>query len=257
MRIRISKFLIKAGIFLQEIPVYFLRPKQLTKFGRESYSKASSVNFWAGKDFVNSGLLPGEKELFNKLPVKNGDLLILGLGGGREAIFLGKNGFNVTGVDFVDEMVEKAVENGKDAGIRIHGKVQDVSSLDFNLESFDVVWFSCSIYSSIPGRNKRIKVLSESGKILKHDGYVACFFYWNPQIRSGRFRWKLGKFLSKITFGNTKYEKGDILKDNYEFLHAFFDTEDLNSEFKSAGFEVVQYFFPENSHNACALLKKA
>lgn len=256
MRIKISKFLIKTGKFLQQIPVFFLRPEQLTKFGQESYNRPSSINFWTGQDFANSGLYPGEKELLDVLPVERGDLLILGLGGGREAISLAKRGFNVTGVDFISEMVDKAVENGISAGIKIQGKVQEVTKLDFNPESFDVIWFSCSIYSSIPGRINRIKSLVRSGEILKTGGYIACFFYWTPHIKQGKNKWRLGKFISFLTFGNTKCEKGDILKDNIEFLHAFSDTNDLESEFESAGFEVVRFIFPEHSHNACVLLKK-
>lgn len=256
MRISISRFLIKTGVFLQQVPVFFLRPGQLTKFGQKSYNRPSSINFWTGQAFVNSGLYPGEKELLNIIPVKKGDLLILGLGGGREAISLAKSGFNVTGVDFISEMVDKAVQNGISAGIKIRGEVQEVTKLDFNPESFDIIWFSCSIYSSIPGRKSRIKTLVRSGELLKPDGYIACFFYWNPHIKKGRAGWILGKFISWLTLGNTKCEKGDILKDNLEFLHAFSDTDDLKSEFESAGFEVVRFIFPENSHNACALLKK-
>jgi len=183
-------------------------------------------------------------------------MLLLGIGGGREALVLGKAGFNITGVDFVKELVDKAIANGISAGIEIKGINSDISDIEFKPESFDVIWYSCSIYSSIPGRKNRIKNLKRSAEMLKADGNIACFFYWNPSAAGGELRWKLGKFLSWITFGNWTLEKGDIFKDNLEFLHAFYKQADLIHEFNEAGLEVLEFIFPENSNNACALLKK-
>ena len=256
MRIKLSLFVNKAGRFLQELPVYFLKPSQLKKISRDSYSTSSSLDLWTGEDFVNLGLFPGEKELFELLPGKKGNLLLLGIGGGREALVLGKAGYKITGVDFVKELVEKSVEYGKKSGIEINGIVEEITNIEFAPESFDVIWYSCSIYSSIPGRKNRINSLVRSGKMLRPDGHIACFFYWNPNVRSGKIRWKIGKLISILTFGNLGYERGDIFKDNLEFLHAFSDKEVLKSEFNESGYEVVEFIFPENSNNACALLKK-
>jgi len=256
LRIKISLFLNKAGKFLQEFPIFFLKPSQLKKISGKSYGTPASIDLWTGKDFIDMGLFPGEKELFELLPRKKGDLLLLGIGGGREALVLGKSGFKITGVDFIKELVEKAVEYGENSGIEINGVIEEITNIEFDPESFDVIWYSCSIYSSIPGRKNRINSLIRSREMLRPEGHVACFFYWNPNVRSGRIRWKIGKLISWITFGNRTFEKGDIFKDNLEFLHAFSDKEVLKSEFNESGFEVVEFFFPENSNNACALLKK-
>ena len=256
MRIKISLFFNKVGKFLQESPIFFLKPSQLRKIGKKSYNTPSSINLWTGEDFINLGLFPAEKELLELLPGKQGNLLLLGIGGGREALVLGKAGFKITGVDFIKELVEKAVEYGRKSGIEINGVVEEITDIEFAPERFDVIWYSCSIYSSIPGRKNRINSLVRSGKMLLPDGYIACFFYWNPNVRSGKIRWKIGKFISILTFGNLGYERGDIFKDNLEFLHAFSDTDALKSEFNKSGFEVVKFIFPENSNNACALLKK-
>jgi len=256
LRIPITFFINKLGKFLQNSPVFLLRPSQLKRISKQSYNTTNSAEFWGDKNFVNQGFFPGEKEVFELLNKKKGNLLLLGIGGGREALVLGKAGFNITGVDFVKELLDKAIENGKEAGIEIKGIHSDIANINVDPDSFDVIWYSCSIYSSIPGRKKRIKNLKWSGEMLKSDGFIACFFYWNPSAAGGNLRWKLGKFLSRITFGNTTYEKGDIYKDNLEFLHAFYDKENLISEFDEAGFQVIDFIFPENSNNACALLKK-
>lgn len=182
--------------------------------------------------------------------------MLLGLGGGREAIFFAKSGFRVTGVDFVKEMVDRSMAYARKNDLAIQGAVQEISRLDFPPGSFEVVWFSCSIYSSIPGRKKRIEMLARAGKLLAPEGRVACLFYWNPSIRQGNMKRAVGKLISWLTLGNFSYEKGDLLKNNQEFLHAFSNQDDLRSEFSEAGFEVLRFVFPDASHNAGALLRK-
>lgn len=256
LKLFFTRFLIKAGLFLQESPIFILRPRDLIRFGKENYCRPSALDFWADKDFVDSGLFPGEKELFFELGEGKGKLLMLGVGGGREAIVLAKSGFAVTGVDFIKEMVERSIANARERGVEILGKVQEISRLDFAPASFDVIWFSCSLYSSVPGKNRRISMLSRAGKSLTPEGRIVCFFYWNPSITNGKIRRMAGKALSWITFGNTASERGDILKNNQEFLHAFSREEDLRAEFEEAGFEVLRFVYPESSHNAGALLRK-
>jgi len=182
---------------------------------------------------------------------------LLGIGGGREALVLGKAGFSITGVDYVPELVGKAVANGRDAGLEINGITGEIGEPEFPPESFDVVWYSCSIYSSIPGRRRRIRELKNARTLLKPDGKIACFFYWNPKAVKGNLRWKIGKLLALVTFGNTGYQRGDLYKDNREFLHAFSDRGQLEKEFQEGGFEIGSWVFPEDSNNACALLKKS
>jgi len=181
---------------------------------------------------------------------------LLGVGGGREAIVLAKSGFAVTGVDFIREMVERSIANARERGVEILGEVQEISRMDFAPASFDAIWFSCSIYSSVPGKKSRIALLSRAGKSLAPGGRIVCFFYWNPSVNNGKIRWVAGKALSWITFGNTASERGDVLKNNQEFLHAFSREEDIRAEFEEAGFDVLRFVYPESSHNAGALLRK-
>jgi SAM-dependent methyltransferase len=233
-----------------------MRPGDLIRYGRISYSKPASTTLWTSEDLIDSGLWPGELELFEALPTQNGNLLLLGMGGGREAIYLAKVGFQVTGVDFIEEMVEKAKDNAKQRGVEIQGKVQEMSQLDFDSPTYDVIWFSCAIYSSIPGKKARIEILKRVGKWLTPQGRVVCGFYWNPSVKHGKLMQRAGKVFSLLTFGNTQYEEGDILKNNSEFIHAFRRERDLKEEFDQAGFEVIQFCFPKNSNNAGALLRK-
>jgi hypothetical protein len=86
-------------------------------------------------------------------------------------------------------------------------------------------------------------MLVRARQLLVPEGRVACLFYWNPSIRQGNLRWAAGRLLSWLTLGNFSLEKGDILKNNQEFLHAFSDQDDLQAEFAEAGFEVLRFVF--------------
>jgi SAM-dependent methyltransferase len=58
---------------------------------------------------VDGGLEPREITLFEKIPLSKGRVLVLGLGGGREAIHFARLGFEVTGIDFIPEMAENSL----------------------------------------------------------------------------------------------------------------------------------------------------
>jgi len=53
----------------------------------------------------------------------------------------------VTGVDFVPEMVHRAMENAAREGLMIQGLVGEISQLDLSPASFDIVWLGRSMYS--------------------------------------------------------------------------------------------------------------
>ena len=152
MRVKFGRFLLRLSSFFSSLPVVVMKPDDLIEFSRQSYNTKEDVESWAVDDLVDSGLAPDELDLLSDLPQKTGKLLLLGVGGGRDAIALAKLGFNVTGVDYVPEMVEHAVENARKRGVQIEGMVQEISKLDVPKGIFDVVWISRSMYSCIPTR---------------------------------------------------------------------------------------------------------
>jgi len=169
--------LYKIGVFIQSLAVVVMKPNDLISYSQYEYSKFESVKDW-GDDRLEKGLLPSEKELLVRLPVEKGRLLLLGIGGGREAIPLAKMGFEVTGVDFVPNLVEKAIENATQQGLKIEGIVQDISKLDLPSESFDLAWLSIDMYSFIPTRQRRVEMLRRINSVIKERGYFICQFQW-------------------------------------------------------------------------------
>lgn len=145
-RITLGRFLIRLGKFVQSLAVMVMRPDDLVEFGRQMYTRPHNVASWGRPELVYRGLGLNETALLEHLPLKQGRLLLLGVGGGREAIPLAQMGFDVTGVDFVPGMVEKARENAAQRGVRIEGLVQEISKLDVPDGAYDVVWLCAAMY---------------------------------------------------------------------------------------------------------------
>ena len=255
-RIRLSRFLIRLGGFIQSLPIVLMRPDDLVEFSRQAYAKPSSINHWCRKNKVNSGLTREEAALLAYVPLKKGQLLLLGVGGGREAIPLSKMGFQVTGVDSVPEMVEMAKKNAEEKGIKIVGKTQDISKLDVPAGSYDIVFLSAAMYSCIPTRDRRVEMLKRIWKALKPGGLFVCQFQWGKTSGPSRKGELARKAIAFLTLGNLRYEKGDILWLKVEFVHAFSSEDELKSEFKQGGFEVVHIHIPEGIRGGAVLQKQ-
>ena len=169
-RITLARFLIQMGKFVESLAVMVMRPDDLVEFGRQTYTRPHNVASWGRSDLVERGLRPDETALLEKLPLKEGRLLLLGVGGGREAIPLARMGFDVTGVDFVPGMVELAKENAAQRGVRIEGLVQEISRLDVPASSYDVVWLCAAMYSCVPTRQRRVAMLRRIRQALRPGG---------------------------------------------------------------------------------------
>lgn len=260
-RISCAHFLVKLGNFLsrlgqflsQSLAVMVMRDEDLTKFSQQAYIR--QVKLWSHEDFVDKGLGLEENLLLEKLPLQKGRLLLLLIGGGREAIPLAQRGFEITGVDFVPEMLEKAKENAMKRGIVIHGLLQEISTLDVPENYYDVVWIYAAMYSCIPTRAKRVETLKRIKRALRPGGYFACQFLWYTYSPL-----KIGEFIKKcfalLTLGNLKYEQGDTLFKGEAFMHIFSSEDAVRLEFEEAGFELTYINIFKNKNNGIALLRK-
>lgn len=257
-RVSLGKFLIRLGRFISSLALMVMRPDDLVELGRQTYARSEEVNFWGSDEIINKGLHPMEKMGLEKINLTQGKVLILGLGGGREAIPLAKMGFSVTGIDFVPEMIDMAKENAARHGVQLDTRVGDLAHLAPPPATFDLVWLSDRMYSCIPTRKRRVEMLRMMHQALRPGGFFACMFYWYPPLRfSPRVDW-LRKIFAYLTLGNLWYEPGDVLQGDREFIHRFRDESELSSEFTEAGFEVFHpYIIHEMEHRGLALLRKA
>ena len=240
-RLLAGRFFARAGQFIQSLGVVIMKPDDLLELSRRSYGLESSVDGWS--EAVDQGLSPIEAALLAAAPLKKGRLLLLGVGGGREAVALAKAGFEVTGVDFVPAMVERARKNVLERGTRMEAQVWEVSRWGAPAGSFDVVWLSGGgLYSTVPTRRKRVELLKSARVSLRPGGRVVCMFCFaagreGPGWGAGD---RLRKGLAFAVRGNVGYQRGDVLWGGKVFCHHFQSAEELRSEFAEGGFEVLQ-----------------
>lgn len=223
-----------------------MKPSDLIEFSRQTYDKPGDVDAWAEDSLVDSGLTNDEKVLIDAIPIKVGKLLLLGIGGGREAIPFSQMGFEVTGVDFIPESVERSIENARKRGCAIKGITQEISQLSVTHDHYDIIWMSYDFFSSIPSRSRRVAMVERIRDALKPGGYFLCQFHLNPAMHPSPRGIKLRRLIATLTLGNSEYEPGDFLWQNIEFLHAFANAEQVQSEIEDGGLQVER--FPEGNH---------
>ncbi|PJJ54754.1 class I SAM-dependent methyltransferase [Hymenobacter chitinivorans] len=68
-----------------------------------------------------------------------GKALDLGMGQGRNTIFLAQQGWDATGIDLADEAVALAEQHARQAHVRIHSLVQSVGDYDFGTNRWDLI----------------------------------------------------------------------------------------------------------------------
>jgi ubiquinone/menaquinone biosynthesis C-methylase UbiE len=238
VRVRLARGLRRLGEFVQSLAIMVMRPDDLVEFSRRSYARPGSVEAWAEDGLVDSGLSAEELEMLAVVPDTTGDLLLLGVGGGREAIPLARMGFRVTGVDYVPAMVERAIKSTARRGLSIQGLVQEISQLDVPAGAYDVVWLSNWMYSCVPTRVRRVEMVRRIARALKARGWFLCQFQWRAHPRPpGRGR-LLRRLVAACTLGNLTYEAGDTLWPSGEFYHQFSSKDAVRSELEEGGLAV-------------------
>jgi SAM-dependent methyltransferase len=239
-RIHLARFLLQLGDLIKTLPVVVMKPDDLVEFSRQAYARSNNVEGWAEDALVDSGLSADELDLLAAFPGKSGDLLLLGVGGGRDAIPLARMGFRVTGVDYVTAMIDRAKKNAISRGVTLDGLVQEISQLDLPAHSYDLVWLSAAMYSCVPTRARRVEMVRRIARTLKPGGYFLFQFHWNPQLKyTARSRF-VRRLITACTLGNFAYEEGDILWLNVEFVHAFATQDAIRSEIEEGGLSVLR-----------------
>ena len=103
--------------------------------------------------------------------IKNGKILDLGCGQGRDAIVLAKLGFDVTGIDNskvgIDQMNEIATSNN----LPLKGVVADIFLFD-DFENYDVILLNSMFHFSKKDKAKEIAFIKNIISKIKENGII-------------------------------------------------------------------------------------
>lgn len=213
----------------RSIIVYILRCNNLTEqvsLTIDQYMINKKPEFWE-KSFIEKqemwGFEPSNsaiatKDFFVERSVKN--ILIPGIGYGRNAQIFRDNGIAVTGIEISGTAIEMARKHyGTDLTI-FHGSVTD---MPFDNSQYDGIF--CYAVIHLLGRNERKKMIRDCYDQLSKDGYMV---------------------FSVISKKADTYGKGRLIsKDRYGIFGGikmfFYDRESIHKEFREAGlFEITE-----------------
>lgn len=176
---------------------------------KKTYNQIAQVYTDRYKD---SPFMLSHLKKFSSLIKKNGKILDLGCGSGRAVKFFFKEGFDVVGIDFSEEMLNLAKKNIPKGKFLL----MDMRDLNFLKESFDAVWSHFSILH-IPKKDIA-QVFSECERVIKKNG---LFF--------------IAVSLGKDTEG---FEDEWLKKGNKTFFHVI-SKNSLKKYLERSGFTVI------------------
>jgi methyl halide transferase len=114
--------------------------------------------------------------LWEEKKLGQGRVIIPGCGRGHEVLFLARNGFQVTGLDFAPGAVDSLSLSLKDNGLQADVLHQDFFQLDENhISHYDLMLeqaFFCAIHPS-----KRSAYVATAARILREGALLAGLFY--------------------------------------------------------------------------------
>lgn len=171
----------------------------------------------------NNSLTKDSAYIFNKQPnallietIKNKKpeaALDIGMGQGRNSLYLARNGWKVTGFDIADEAVALAMKQAKKEKISIIALVSARESFDFGINRWDLITY---IYEGCMGE----ELINKIKKSLKPHGVVVFeFFHQEAGIKMGRPTFGCESNSVKQLFQNaggfeiTRYEEKEGMAD--------------------------------------------
>jgi 2-polyprenyl-3-methyl-5-hydroxy-6-metoxy-1,4-benzoquinol methylase len=211
--INISNLLYKLA---RHLCACILKPTDLAALTKHCYSLFSYLKGCSLQEYVDAGLDDTEKHFAAKYMKPKSRVLVIGCGGGRETISLAKEGFEVTGIDFVQDCIRIAQENAAKINLHIEFMQQDITALQLpEHKKFDAIMFSALLYSLLPSKKNRIAILKKIKTYAAPGAVILLNFLSDEPIKKG-YKEKLKKLMAFVTW-NQDYETGDSVEGDGEY----------------------------------------
>jgi 2-polyprenyl-3-methyl-5-hydroxy-6-metoxy-1,4-benzoquinol methylase len=215
----------------------------LGAFSRESLHALDDAVYRAPGSYVNDehnlrGLFPWEAEALEGWFRERHKLLLVGAGGGREAVALARRGVEVDAYECNPALVEYAnrllAREGLPASVR-HLPRDEAPAEGGPYDGAIVGW---SAYMLIQGRERRVAFL-RGLRARMAPGAPLLLSFWTRAENASRIP-SVARVANAIrrVLGRESVEPGDDLFPNY--LHHFTERE-VAGEMASAGFSIVRY----------------
>lgn len=205
---------------------------------------------------LNTGLWPWEAAAVSDSFPAGARLLVAGAGGGREVIALARQGFDVTGCDFSNDLTQACRRNVASAGLDAEVLDMRPNALPANLGSYDGVIVGRGFYHHIPTTQRRVAFLKACRAVL-HDGAPLLLSDFHTRSEAPSRVARVANVVRRLCGPPGEVEAGDWLSGSFQ--HAFTEIE-VREELASAGFETVDYRqspFDDTSRLAHAIARAA
>lgn len=218
-------------------------------------TSSSNKELYRSSEFLtwlnNRTLIPAETYLISKYLDPQLSTVEAGTNGGRILLGMQDMGFtNLSGFDYVPELIDKAIE--QDTTRTIDFQVQDAVKLDYPDHRFDQIIYLMQILCTLENCEDGLTAIQESYRILKPGG-VGLFSVLNFEVRSSQpifsTYYKYLKILRKLRKDDRsvqsspwfqlrgKFNPGTILdRPPYTYWYRISEIYEL---LKSVGFEIV------------------
>ena len=129
--------------------------------------------FWLRKHSIPGDPVNTKPNPFLEVIVKDrrpGTVLDVGMGSGRNAIFLAQQGWDVSGLDISRMAIKSAQERAKESGLRLNAIHQEMRRFDFGANLWDLILF---MYLPVPEPEviRRIHTSLKPGGLLVLEHY--------------------------------------------------------------------------------------
>lgn len=226
-----------SAAIIQGVALGLLSNRQLENLTVQRYETALSIAAYSNSSYLNNGLFIWERETVRHYFPSRARVLVAAAGAGRELIALAKAGYEVEGFDCSQPLVESGRRELLNQGLSVRLDYAAPSSVPRLNGKFEAVLIGFSGYMYIPGRERRIRFLSQLADVLNPHGVVMLSFTEGSLSKRRTWVARIGTALRRLRNDNP-VEEGDSLKDGFQH---HFVREQIQAEMNEAGLKMVNY----------------
>lgn len=196
--------------FQAAIPVGLLRREEIDRMVQSTYR--GNPDYYHPAHYTarhEERILPALKR---HAPARDGGrarLLDLYCGHGREAEIFARAGYNVTGVDALPEVIDRAREYAKAAGFDAEFIAADIDEWQPAVAAWDVVYTSLWMYSTVPGRAERIAWVARLMEWAAPDGVLVVSVKPRTSALGSTVRHLIARLTAGLTRNQRRPERGE------------------------------------------------